>query len=183
MTMKVIHYRTMCRAAKRAAKGGKPVWLGTLRESPYCPGWRPRLVLLRVGRMRRPRTRRDCVNGARPCPFVSCRHHLALDIVRNGGLQIQFPDMDVADMPHSCSLDIADASPEGMTQAQIAALLNVVPYRISQIETDALASLERIMQDAREREDSVVDSTGGGGWADSMGYRTEEFAAGAPGMW
>src|SRR5262245_43072037 len=27
----------------------------------------------------KPRTRADCVGGERPCPFVSCKHHLYLD--------------------------------------------------------------------------------------------------------
>ena len=28
----------------------------------------------------RPQTRSDCQGGPRPCPFVSCRHHLYLDV-------------------------------------------------------------------------------------------------------
>src|SRR5690606_3867534 len=27
----------------------------------------------------KPRTRAECVDGPRPCPFVSCRHHLYVD--------------------------------------------------------------------------------------------------------
>ncbi|HUB07073.1 MAG TPA: DNA-binding protein, partial [Myxococcales bacterium] len=33
----------------------------------------------------RPKTRADCVNGPRPCLFVSCKHHLYLDVNPNTG--------------------------------------------------------------------------------------------------
>lgn len=54
----------------------------------------------------RPRVRGDCVEGPRPCPWVSCRHHLMLDIDARGLLQIGADDID--DMPETCSLDVAD---------------------------------------------------------------------------
>ena len=54
----------------------------------------------------RPRTRADCVNGPRPCPFVSCRHHLAIDITGRGSLRVD--KRELADMPETCSLDVAD---------------------------------------------------------------------------
>ena len=34
----------------------------------------------------RPRTRGDCVSGPRPCPWVGCKYHLALDLLTDGGL-------------------------------------------------------------------------------------------------
>lgn len=33
----------------------------------------------------RPRTRGDCVNAVRPCPWLSCAHHLGIDIELRGG--------------------------------------------------------------------------------------------------
>lgn len=36
----------------------------------------------------RPRTRADCVDGPRPCPFVGCRYHLLLDVNHKGSLAI-----------------------------------------------------------------------------------------------
>lgn len=56
----------------------------------------------------RPRTRAECVDGPRPCPFVSCRHHLAFDVMPNGNIQWSNPDVPIEEMEHSCSLDIAD---------------------------------------------------------------------------
>lgn len=55
----------------------------------------------------RPQTRGDCENGPRPCPFVGCRHHLYLDSTRRGSMKTNFPDVDPADMEHTCSLDPA----------------------------------------------------------------------------
>src|SRR6476659_8340628 len=28
----------------------------------------------------RPESREECVDGPRPCPFVSCKHHLSIDV-------------------------------------------------------------------------------------------------------
>jgi len=63
-------------------------------------------------RVERPATRDECLAGGphaeRPCPWVGCKHHLYLDVKRNGSIVMNFPDVDVADMPVSCALDVAD---------------------------------------------------------------------------
>src|SRR5689334_24102594 len=42
----------------------------------------------------KPRTRADCANGERPCPFVSCKHHLYLDVsAKTGAIKLNFPDL------------------------------------------------------------------------------------------
>ena len=56
----------------------------------------------------KPRRRGDCENGARPCPWVSCRHHLFLDVTRDGEVVENFPGKDVDEIDFTCSLDIAD---------------------------------------------------------------------------
>lgn len=62
-----------------------------------------------LGESERPRTRGDCVDGPLPCPWVSCRHHLYLDVnPQTGHIRLNFPGVDVADMQETCSLDIAD---------------------------------------------------------------------------
>ena len=41
----------------------------------------------------RPKMREDCGQGERPCPFVSCKHHLYLDVsARTGAIKLNFPD-------------------------------------------------------------------------------------------
>src|SRR3977135_1711586 len=39
-----------------------------------------RLLYPDMDEAERPKSRADCVEGARPCPFVSCTHHLYLDV-------------------------------------------------------------------------------------------------------
>src|SRR6185312_8298743 len=40
----------------------------------------------------RPRTRGDCADMPRPCPFVSCSHHLYLEVnPESGALKLNFP--------------------------------------------------------------------------------------------
>lgn len=57
----------------------------------------------------RPRTRADCAEVPRPCPYVSCRYHLYLDVNdETGALRLNFPTLEPADLQHSCALDVAD---------------------------------------------------------------------------
>jgi len=97
-----------------------------------------------VPRVRRPERREDCLPGghneARPCPFASCRHHLGLDVLPTGGIQLNFPDKEPWDLPHTCSLDLADQG--GMTLDQVSKQLDVTRERIRQIEYKTLARLK-----------------------------------------
>lgn len=89
----------------------------------------------------RPRTRADCVNGIRPCPFVGCEHHLYLDITAAGNIKLNFPDIEPDQLEHSCSLDIADAGEH--TLEQIGALINTTRERVRQLEGLILRKLAR----------------------------------------
>lgn len=59
----------------------------------------------------RPQTRADClpggINAARPCPFVSCRYHLAVHV---DGPDLIVVTEDPATLPQSCTLDVADVT-------------------------------------------------------------------------
>lgn len=60
-----------------------------------------------------PVVRRDCLEGgsnaARPCPWARCRWHLATDYNRlNGSLTLNFPGVDLDQIPETCALDVAD---------------------------------------------------------------------------
>jgi hypothetical protein len=59
----------------------------------------------------RPKTRAECPEG--PCPWVGCRHHLAiLRITPHGKIILAFPDLeDVTDMEETCSLRAAELGP------------------------------------------------------------------------
>lgn len=105
---------------------------------------------LEIGRMLypehnyfKPRTRSECVDGPRPCPYVSCKHHLFLDVsARTGAIKLNFPDLDAWEMNESCALDVADRG--GTTLEDVGAIMNLTRERIRQVEVKALAKLHAL---------------------------------------
>jgi hypothetical protein len=88
----------------------------------------------------RPTMRSDCLEGARPCPFVSCTHHLYLDVsARTGAIKVNFPDLEVWEMSETCALDVADRG--GTTLEEVGAIMNLTRERIRQVEVKGLAKL------------------------------------------
>src|SRR5687768_9729019 len=57
-----------------------------------------------------PLCRGVCMDMPRPCPFVSCRYHLAIDAHRDreGVPRLRVLNEDPATMQHTCALDVAD---------------------------------------------------------------------------
>jgi hypothetical protein len=93
----------------------------------------------------KPKTRSQCADGPRPCPFVSCKHHLFVDVsAKTGAIKLNFPDLDVWDMNESCALDVADRG--GTTLEDVGAIMNLTRERIRQVEVKALAKLESLRQ-------------------------------------
>jgi hypothetical protein len=92
-----------------------------------------------------PRTRSECAEGPRPCPFVSCAHHLFLDVsAKTGSLKLNFPDLEPEQMSESCALDVADRG--GETLENVGAALNMTRERVRQIEVTALAKLQAVRE-------------------------------------
>ena len=88
----------------------------------------------------RPKKRSECVDAPRPCPHVSCRHHLYLDVnPQTGTIKLNFPDLEVWDLGESCALDVADRG--GTTLEDVGAIMNLTRERIRQVEVKALAKL------------------------------------------
>ncbi len=99
-----------------------------------------RLLYPETDEAERPVTRADCVSGARPCPYVSCKHHLYLDVsARTGAIKLNFPDLEVWEMTETCALDIADRG--GTTLEEVGAIMNLTRERIRQVEVKGLAKL------------------------------------------
>jgi hypothetical protein len=91
----------------------------------------------------RPRMREECIDGARPCPFVSCAHHLYLDVSpRTGAIKLNFPDLEVWEMTETCALDVADRG--GTTLEEVGAIMNLTRERIRQVEVKGLAKLQAL---------------------------------------
>jgi len=104
-----------------------------------------RLLYPDVDDIERPKTRADCVGGERPCPFVSCKHHLYLDVsARTGAIKLNFPDLEVWEMTETCALDVADRG--GTTLEDVGAIMNLTRERIRQVEVKGLAKLQALKE-------------------------------------
>jgi hypothetical protein len=88
----------------------------------------------------RPETRDDCRLSERPCPYVSCKYHLYLDVnPRTGSIKLNFPDLEVWELPETCALDVAERG--GMTLEEVGELLNLTRERIRQVESKGIDKL------------------------------------------
>jgi Sigma-70, region 4 len=76
----------------------------------------------------------------RPCPFVSCSHHLFLDAnEETGALKFNFPHLEPWELRETCALDVAEKG--GTTLEEVAQLANLTRERIRQIEFRSIAKL------------------------------------------
>lgn len=96
----------------------------------------------------KPTTRAECIDMERPCPFVSCKYHLYLDVhpVR-GSIKVNFTDIEVWEMTETCALDIADRG--GITLEEVGEIMNLTRERVRQVETAGLAKLAALQDVAR----------------------------------
>lgn len=79
----------------------------------------------------RPKTRGECVDGPRPCPWASCKYHLALDVKDNGLVRITFPGKEIDELKETCALDVADrVKPRELSLEQVGELVNVTSERV-----------------------------------------------------
>lgn len=85
----------------------------------------------------RPATRGDCHQAPGPCPFVSCKWHLYLDVnEETGAIKFNFPDKDVDELVQTCALDVADEGPHHLEA--VGDLINATRERVRKIEAAAL---------------------------------------------
>lgn len=81
----------------------------------------------------------------RRCPLFLCRYHPFLDVnPETGALKLHFPFRitDPTQLPGTCILDIADASPDGITLDEIGIVTNQTRERVRQTEVRALIRVE-----------------------------------------
>jgi hypothetical protein len=94
----------------------------------------------------RPRSRAECANGPRPCMFISCKHHLYLDVnPATGSIKLNFPDKEIWELGETCALDVADKG--GITLEEVGTIMNLTRERIRQVETRGLLKLRAIAED------------------------------------
>lgn len=95
----------------------------------------------------RPRTRLECLDGPRPCPWVGCRHHLYLNVTARGELHVEFPGREPWELKQTCSLDVADDGPQ--TLSDVGDLMNVSRERIRQIQATVQRRLLPMVSNTR----------------------------------
>lgn len=102
----------------------------------------------------KPKTRTECADLERPCPFVSCKYHLYIDVhpVR-GSIKLNFPDLEVWEMTETCALDVADRG--GITLEEVGEIMNLTRERVRQVETAGLAKLQA-MRDITRLKDYIL---------------------------
>ncbi len=109
----------------------------------------------------RPRTRAECATAQRPCMFISCKHHLYLDVDQRGGsIRLNSPGKEVWELDETCALDVADRG--GASLEEIAELFGVSRQRVQQIERASLRKL-RASGRARELVELLVEGRAGRG--------------------
>ncbi len=92
-----------------------------------------------------PTLRSQCVNMPRPCLYVSCRHHLYLDVnEETGSVKFNFPDKEVWELEETCALDVADRG--GITLEEVGSIMNLTRERIRQLELSGLEKLKSYSQ-------------------------------------
>ena len=89
----------------------------------------------------RPPSRGECRDLPRPCPYVSCKHHLLVEVNPvTGSVQFPFGALGIDEIPNTCSLDVAEQ--EGpLTLEEVGRLTSRTKERIRQLETKALVRM------------------------------------------
>ena len=101
----------------------------------------------------RPRTFEECdsvgLGDLFPCPFVSCKHHLYLDVnERTGSIKLNFPDREVDELPATCALRVAQHGRR--TLDAVAEVMALTRQRLSQLEDRILDKIRVTALDAAE---------------------------------
>lgn len=90
----------------------------------------------------KPRTRGECRQACRPCPWVSCRFHLYLEVKSNGSLVYNFPGREVWELCETCALDVADRGEHDLIS--VGSWIGVTYERAQQIVLQAQDTLRQM---------------------------------------
>lgn len=92
----------------------------------------------------RPTTRAECRGGVRPCPWVSCKSHLGLDVLdeRRGIIQVNPQAFELDG--ESCAEDAAERAETGeLSYEEIGEMMGLSRQSVYQLEEQALSKLRR----------------------------------------
>jgi hypothetical protein len=89
----------------------------------------------------KPKTRAECKDMERPCPFIGCKYHLYLDINKNNGsIKFNFPDLEFDELDQTCALDIIEKGET--TLEDIGKHMNLTRERVRQIQDNVIEKLK-----------------------------------------
>lgn len=86
-----------------------------------------------------------CADVPRPCPFVSCRYNLYLDVAKHG-VRLNFPLIQPEQMPAeaSCAIDVAMGGPR--SAGDVAQLVGDGEVQMDQVERRAAPKLREVLE-------------------------------------
>src|SRR5438105_8243856 len=135
------------RPRQRARTMSRKEMARQFRQQMAAGGVDPELQTLMAGiEGTRPKSRADCAMGLRPCPYVSCKFNLYVDVnPRTGSVKMNFPDKELWELADTCALDVADRG--GITLEEVGVIMNLTRERVRQLETRGLTKLRVIADD------------------------------------
>jgi len=95
----------------------------------------------------RPKTRGQCADGPRPCPWAMCKYHLAIEVTADR-VRLNYGTDDLDTLAETCALDVADRR---VGRNAVADVLGVTPQRLDQIVMAALEKAANGVSDADAR--------------------------------
>ena len=81
-----------------------------------------------------PPSRESCESGSRPCPIISCRHHIIWAMSKKIWKRSDSEIVSlILSLSESCVLDVAEYG--GLTQERVGELLHISRQRVTEIES------------------------------------------------
>ena len=135
------------RPRQRARTMSRKEMARQFRQQMAAGGIDPELqALMAEMEANRPKSRADCATGPRPCPYVSCKYNLYVDVTpRTGSVKMNFPDKELWELAETCALDVADR--QGITLEDVGVIMNLTRERVRQREVRGLQKLRVIAHD------------------------------------
>lgn len=166
-----------------------------LRQSPDDMAWSASIAdAATLAAHRRPRTRAECPPpdemGRRECPWLSCRHHLAVDVDDRGRIVPWAPDADVRRPGRPDTIPAGLADDERAEQARVLhALDELLARHGTHCSLDLADAVERsgprLLDFGEVDLEQIGQALGIGEWAAQVAYRSAmaKLRAGLLALW